>query len=395
MKAKSYILPVIVAAQFFCTSVWFAGNAVLADMSASMGLSPKLLAQFTISVQLGFIVGTFLFAALAIADRFSPVKVFFLSAVAAAIFNFGLTIAEIPADTLLLFRFLTGFCLAGIYPVGMKIAADYFQAGLGKSLGYLVGALVLGTAFPHLLKTLNQGFDWQNVIYGTSVLSTTGGIMMWLFVVDGPFRKRATAFKLNAFTSVFKDKNFRMAAFGYFGHMWELYAFWAFVPFMLKVYQKIHPEVNLNISLAAFVIIAVGSISCVISGIICERFGVKKVAFRLLFASMLCCLVSPLFIAQNSPVAFIAFLLFWGMVVIGDSPLFSTMVARHAPVENRGAALTIVNCLGFAITILSIQLLSLFTEAWNPLYSFTVLAVGPIIGLAFSIKSKIETREVA
>ncbi len=386
MKIKSRVLPTIVIAQFFCTSVWFAGNAVLADMSASLGFSPDLLARFTISVQLGFIVGTFVFAALAIADRFSPVKVFFLSAATAALFNFGLTIAEIPADTLLLFRFMTGFFLAGIYPVGMKIAADYFQAGLGKSLGYLVGALVLGTAFPHLLKTLNQGLDWQNVIYGTSILSITGGIMMWLFVSDGPHRNQAAKFKLNAFASVFKDKNFRTAAFGYFGHMWELYAFWAFVPFMLKVYQNIHPEVNLNISLAAFVIIAVGSISCVISGIICERFGVKKVAFRLLFSSMLCCLVSPFFVVQNSPEVFIVFLLFWGMVVIGDSALFSTLVARHAPLENRGAALTIVNCLGFAVTILSIQLLTLLTEAWNPQYSFTILAIGPFIGLIFSLK---------
>ncbi len=394
MQVPKHILPVIVIAQFFCTSVWFAGNAVLADMTVSMGLSAGLLARFTTMVQAGFIVGTFVFAALAIADRFSPVKVFFLSAVAAAIFNFVLTISEIPADMLLFFRFMTGFSLAGIYPVGMKIAADYYQTGLGKSLGFLVGALVLGTAFPHLLKAVSQGFDWKNVIYGTSLFSFTGGTLMWLFVADGPFRKRVTEVKFTAFTSVFKDKEFRTAAFGYFGHMWELYAFWAFVPFMLKIYQKIHPEVNLNIPLYAFIIIGIGSISCVVSGLICEYFGVKKVAFWLLFSSMLCCLVSPIFIIQNSAVVFIIFLLFWGMVVIADSPLFSTLVARYAPVQNRGAALTIVNSLGFAITILSIQLLSIFTEEYNSHYSFMILAVGPVIGLVFSIKKMSEPERV-
>lgn len=395
MKVKAYILPIIVIAQFFCTSVWFAGNAVLSDMTMSLGLSPNLLAQFTMLVQLGFIVGTFVFAALTIADRFSPVKVFLVSALAAAMFNYGLTLSGVSTPVLLSFRFMTGFCLAGIYPVGMKIASDYYQVGLGKSLGFLVGALVLGTAFPHLLKTLNQGFDWQNVIYATSALSSTGGIMMWVFVADGPFRKQASVFKFTAFTSVFRNKEFRKAAFGYFGHMWELYAFWAFVPLILKVYQNTHAGVSLNISLYSFIIIAIGSLACIISGLICEHFGVEKVAFRSLLLSMGCCLASPFFIIQSSPVLFITFLIFWGMVVIADSPLFSTLVARYAPVENRGVALTIVNCLGFSITILSIQLLSIFTEVLKPQYAFMILAIGPIIGLAFSIKKVAVSEEIA
>lgn len=383
MRVPKYILPVIVVAQFLCTSVWFAGNAILADMTVSMGLSPKLLSQFTISVQLGFIIGTFTFAALSIPDRFSPVKVFLISALAAALFNCGLTLPDLPTSILLGFRFLTGFCLAGIYPVGMKIAADYYQEGLGKSLGFLVGALVLGTAFPHLLKAINQGFDWQNVIYGTSFLSAIGGVLMWVFVADGPFRKKAKRIKFTAFASVFQNKDFRRAAFGYFGHMWELYAFWAFVPLMLKMYQNIHPESDLNISLYAFAIIAIGSVACVISGLTCERFGVKKMAYGFLFASAVCCLTSPVFLFQNSPVVFVTFLLVWGMVVIADSPLFSTLVARHAPVENRGAALTIVNCIGFAITIFSIQLVSTFTEELYPFYGFIMLGIGPILGLVF------------
>lgn len=395
MRVPKHILPIIVIAQFFCTSVWFAGNAVLADMTIGMGLSTELLARFTISVQLGFILGTFAFAALSVADRFSPVKVFLISALAAAVFNCGLILPDLPASVLFSFRFLTGFCLAGIYPVGMKIASDYYQAGLGKSLGFLVGALVLGTAFPHLLKALNQGFAWQNVIYGTSVLSAAGGLIMWIFVADGPFRKQAKGIRFTAFASVFQNKDFRMAALGYFGHMWELYAFWAFVPFMLKIYQDIHLGIDLNISLYAFIIIAIGSVACVISGLICERFGVKRMAFGLLFSSAVCCLASPLFLFQNSPIVFVAFLLFWGMVVIADSPLFSTLVARYAPVENRGAALTIVNCLGFAITVFSIQLVSIFTQEVNPLFGFIMLGVGPILGLVFLANKLRKARQIA
>jgi MFS family permease len=389
MRVSKHILPVIVIAQFLCTSVWFAGNAVLSDLTASLGLSVGLLARFTVMVQAGFIVGTFVFAFLAIADRFSPVKVFFFSAVAAAIFNYGLSLSGIGLNGLLTCRFITGFFLAGIYPVGMKIAADYYEVGLGKSLGFLVGALVLGTAFPHLLKMFNQNFAWQNVIYGTSILSLTGGLSMLLFVPDGPFRKKATGFKLTAFTKVFRIKEFRIAAFGYFGHMWELYAFWAFIPVILNAYQRLHADIFINVSFYSFLIISIGSVACVLSGLFSEKFGVKRLASISLFASAVCCIISPLVLIFGSLEIMLTFMLFWGMSVIADSPLFSSLVAKHAPAESRGAALTIVNCLGFAITIFSIQLLNSIISAETPIYGFATLAIGPIIGLVFLVKKDV------
>jgi MFS family permease len=391
MRVSKHILLVIVIAQFLCTSVWFAGNAVLSDLTASLGLSSGLLARFTVMVQAGFIVGTFVFAVLAIADRFSPVKVFFFSAVAAAIFNYGLSLSGIGLTGLLTCRFITGFFLAGIYPVGMKIAADYYEVGLGKSLGFLVGALVLGTAFPHLLKTLNQNFAWQNVIYGTSILSVIGGLSMLFFVPDGPFRKQATDFKIIAFTKVFRIKEFRTAAFGYFGHMWELYAFWAFTPVILNTYQRLHADTSVDVSFYSFLIISIGSLACVLSGVFSEKVGVKRLASLSLFASAVCCLISPFVLMLGSLEIMLAFMLFWGMSVIADSPLFSSLVAKHAPAENRGAALTIVNCLGFAITIFSIQLLNSIVSTENPIYGFAILAIGPIIGLVFLVKKGVIT----
>src|SRR5688572_33231104 len=170
------ILPVIVISQFLGTSVWFAGNAVLPDLVNTLHLSPSYLAHLTSAVQFGFITGTLVFAIMAIADRFSPSKIFFACALLAASTNLVLAMGNIQPGVLLASRFLTGFFLAGIYPVGMKIAADHFEKDLGKSLGWLVGALVVGTGLPHLLKVLTVDLDWKTVVYGTSVLAFAGGI---------------------------------------------------------------------------------------------------------------------------------------------------------------------------------------------------------------------------
>ena len=169
------ILPIIVIAQFFCTSLWFAGNAILADLAGTMQTGTSFVAWLTNSVQIGFIAGTLLFALLGVADRYSPSLVFFICSLAAGLSNLGLILDGISAGPLLAFRFLTGFFLAGIYPVGMKIASDYYQRGLGQSLGFLVGALVLGTSLPHLLRSQTATLPWQWVIVSTSLLSGVGG----------------------------------------------------------------------------------------------------------------------------------------------------------------------------------------------------------------------------
>jgi MFS family permease len=389
MNRIKTILPIIVVAQFCCTSLWFASNAVMSDLVINFGLNANAIGNLTSAVQFGFILGTLVFAVLAIADRFSPSRVFLISALFGALFNAGLIWEGNNLTTILSIRFLTGFFLAGIYPVGMKIAADYFNKGLGKSLGFLVGALVLGTAFPHLLKGITAVFPWKLVILTTSSLAALGGLMMVLLVPNGPYRKQSQGINLSAFFGIFRNQNLRSAAFGYFGHMWELYAFWAFTPLMLQTYSDLHPETTFNIPILSFLIIGVGGFACILSGYLSQTYGAKRIAFISLLLSCGCCLIFPLIFAVQSTMLFLAFLLFWGMVVVADSPLLSTLVAQNAPAEIKGTALTIVNSIGFAITIISIQLISGLRTVTDTNTIYISLAIGPILGL-FALSKKIK-----
>ena len=390
MPTARYILPIIVLAQFCCTSLWFAGNAVMTDLLGTFDLELTALGHLTSAVQFGFISGTLLFAFLSIADRFSPSKVFFVCALFGAVVNLGITLESNSLATLILLRFLTGFSLAGIYPVGMKIAADYFDKGLGTSLGFLVGALVLGTAFPHLLKTFtSESIPWRLVLFSTSGLAVVGGFLILLLVPDGPFRSPKLNKDFSAFLKVFKNPPFRAAAFGYFGHMWELYAFWAFIPVILNTYQKVNPGVELNIPLFSFVIIGAGGLACVAGGYISRSLGTKRTAASALFFSGCCCLLSPIVFLYGSEIMLLSFLIFWGLAVVADSPLFSTLVAQNAPAESRGTALTIVNSIGFAITIFSIQLLNYLLLSYSAFYIFLILSIGPAFGLWSLYKKRV------
>jgi MFS family permease len=374
------ILPAIIFSQFAGTSLWFAGNAVLPDLQRLWELSADALGYMTSSVQLGFIAGTLVFALLAISDIFSPRRIFLACSVAGAFFNAGVYLFADGLVSLMIFRFLTGFFLAGIYPVGMKIAAGWYQQGLGRAIGYLVGALVLGTAAPYLLKAVGQTPWWPGVVLSTSALAVCGGIVMYVLVPDGPYLAKGASFDPGALKLIFRSKNFRASAFGYFGHMWELYAFWAFVPLMLTTHIGSATTVNINIALWAFLIIGAGSIGCAVGGVLSGRFGSARVAFAQLSVSGICCLLSPLVFSAPTTV-FLVYLLVWGIAVVGDSPQFSTLNALNAPKALVGSALTIVNCIGFSITIVSIQLLSLANHFVDTRWLFLLLTVGPAAGL--------------
>ncbi len=373
---KPHILPFIVIAQLFCTSLWFAGNAVVGDLQETLSLDYDATGSLTSLVQIGFIFGTLVFAFLKISDRFSPSNVFMVCAILGSVSNASVTLDGLGIEIVFVLRFATGFFLAGIYPVGMKIASDYHQKGLGMALGYLVGALVIGTASPHLLKGWFASQPWEYVMYSTSVLALTGGLMIGVGVPNGPYRRSSPDIDLTAFFKVFRHAKFRSAAFGYFGHMWELYAFWAYIPFYLAIYNDLNSTL-INQPLTTFSVIAIGGFACVLGGYLTYRFGSNNVAFTALSASFICCLVSPLALFLP-PGLFIGFLMIWGMAVITDSPQFSTLVAKFASADSIGTALTIVNSLGFAITIGSIQLLDQFTSS-N--YIFLLLAPGPLLGL--------------
>lgn len=373
------VLPYIVAAQFACTSVWFAGNAVINDVIRHFSLSAEVLGHLVSAVQLGFIAGTLLFAIFTISDRFSPSRVFVVCALAAAVSNLSVFVAEGFAS-LMVARFATGFFLAGIYPVGMKIAADHHQQGLGTALGWLVGALVLGTAFPHLVQVYTAGLSWKWVIAVSALLSVAGACIIGLFVPDGPYRSKSNGFDPAVLLKIFRNADFRSAAFGYFGHMWELYAFWAFVPSVFHTYFSMHGQENGQVALLSFLVIAIGAPACIMGGYLSRSWGSARTAFLALLISASCCLLSP-FLFQLSFPFFLFLMLVWGMSAVADSPQFSTLVARSIPPEIRGTALTITNSIGFAITILSIETLNYLRDDLTARYLFLLLAAGPLLGM--------------
>ena len=379
MNVPRHILPVIIFSQFACTSLWFAGNAIITDLQSAMNVSINDVGIVTSAVQLGFIMGTFVFAFFALSDRYSPRKIFLFCSILGALSNLLILFIAFDLFSLLVLRFITGFFLTGIYPIGMKIAAGWYKKGLGNAIGLLVGALVIGTALPHLIKSVGGSLPWEQVIYIVSTICVIGGISMYIFVPDGPFITAGTKFNPKAFLTLIRHRQFKSAAFGYFGHMWELYAFWVFAPIILIYYNNEYAA-ELNIFIWTFFIIAAGGVGCMAGGWISKKVGSAYVAYMQLLLSGICCLISPLFL--SAPVyIFISFLIFWGIVVAGDSPQFSTIIALSAPKELVGSALTIVNSIGFSITILSVWVISQLVDVVSTPYLLIILAPGPILGL--------------
>jgi MFS family permease len=387
-KPPGFLLFIIVFSQFAGTSLWFAGNAIISDIQQH--IASGSVANITSIVQFGFIAGTLAFSLLTIADRYPASKVFFFSSLIASAANCLLIWFAYDNSGLYILRFVTGFFLAGIYPVGMKISADQFPQKLGKALGYLVGALVLGTALPYILKAQLHSFRWQDVLLFTSALALSGSTLILLFVPHTKKHGIVNRVHLSTAFTVFKSANFRAASFGYFGHMWELYALWAFVPIVIKLYTQQHQS-DLNNSFWSFFIIASGCLGCIVGGIISQRTGSKKVAFYSLVISGACCLFSP-FLYFLPPALFLVYMLIWGITVVADSPQFSTLVAQSAPSDNKGTALTIVTSIGFAITIVSIQLLKLLFDALEK-YGLLLLLIGPIAGLLTLKRYRSENRQ--
>ena len=376
-------LALIVLAQFAGTSLWFCGNAV----SAALLPGPQGAAWLASAVQLGFVAGTLLSSALRLADRHPPRHVFLLCCVLGAAANDPLTRWAVHAGDdarLLGARFVVGMALAGIYPVGIKLAAGWSREGLGVALGLLVGALVLGTAFPYLVSGLGAQWPWEWVLGVSSGLAVASGLVMLFAVRDGPYARPAPGAgpATGAWRALVVMPRLRASALGYFGHMWELYAFWAFLPLYLGAHMALHGGVTQQATaLWTFAVIAAGAAGSVAGGFLSLRWGSAPMAFAQLSVSGLCCLLSPLAFLMPTPL-FLAFLLLWGVCVVGDSPQFSALNAREAPAGSVGSVVTLINSLGFAISFASIQLLGLLHV--SPLaaqYAYLALAPGPVLGL--------------
>lgn len=370
------VLPALVLAQLAGTSSWFAVNAVMPDLQRQYGWDGAAVGTLTAALQGGFIVGTLVFALLAVADRFSARRVFGLCALAAAVCTVAAAWAASSFTFLLVWRVLTGFCLAGIYPVGMKIAATWFPAGLGSALGWLVGALVLGSASPHALRALGADLDWRLVFYGVAAATAAAGALLMAAVPETARPSRPATLHLSALASIWTDRRVRAAASGYFGHMVELYTVWVLVPAVLATRLASQGAV----SWGAFAVIGAGAVGCVAGGALARRFGSARVGAAMLATSGLCCLMAPVMLA--APLwLFGLWMGVWGVSVAGDSPQFSALTAGAAPPHAVGSVLTLVNSIGFAISAISIEWFVRLVHDHDLASVLPWIALGPLLGL--------------
>jgi len=362
-------------AVLLASATWFAGTAVAPALAREWSLAPAAAAWLTSSVQLGFIAGTLLLAFSNLADRFPPRTVFAAAAVLGALANAAFALVSdglLAAATL---RFATGVTLAGIYPVGMKLVASWSPAGLGLRLGVMVGALGLGTALPYLVRWAGVGLDWRLVAVLASTAAVLGGALVRFCIGDGPGLRTRARFAPRMAWRLFREPSFRLNALGYFGHMWELYAFWSLLPFWLE--GPLGPTPSRF--LLAFAAVAAGAVGCVGGGVLSRRLGERRVALYALLGSATACALSP-FARDLPPPLLVVFVLLWGVVVVADSPQFSALAARLCPPAYTGTALLIQNGVGFAVTVVAIQCTAAAAASCGWRWAFVLLLPGPLFG---------------
>ena len=372
MSPPRALLPVVALSQLLILSLWFSGTAVAPDLRAAWSLSDAEAAALTWAVQVGFVAGTLVLAGLNVADRVPPPRLILLSALAGSLAN-ALLVAGIGGPfAAVALRFLTGAALAGVYPVAMKLLASWYERP-GLSLGLMLAALTLGSGTPHLVRAFDP--PWQAVVLVSSVLAAAGGVLVARFTSPGPLLPARSPFDPRAFLRAFRVPAFRRSALGYFGHMWELYAFWGLLPLFLAA-RGIPPAQAAALTFAAFLAGAAGSAW---GGLLSRRVGEARVARGALVLSGLACLLSPwAFVAPWW--LLVPFLLVWGAAAIADSAQFSAISSRASPRAYVGTALTMQNAVGFAVTFVSVALLPILA-AWSGWrWAFLALAPGALLG---------------
>ena len=373
-------VPAIVLAQLFGTSLWFSANSAADDLIRTWGIDPADIGTLTNAVQLGFILGTLTFAISGLADRYPASRIFAVCAILGALGNAAFALFATGMAVGVPLRFAVGFCLAGVYPLGMKLVVSWVPERAGAALAQLVGMLTLGTALPHGIRLAGAGWSWQATILVSSALALLAAAMIFS-LGDGPHLKRrhdAPPLRLGRVFYAFSVREFRASALGYFGHQWELYAFWTLVP-ALVILSGLATLGSATLSGLSFAVIGIGALGCILGGWWSQRIGSARVAATALALSALCCTIFP-FSTDWPAWIKIALLLLWGASVVADSPHFSALSARACAPEIVGSALAFQNSIGFAITMLSIKLGTAWIGDWGTSIAWLLLP-GPLLGL--------------
>jgi MFS family permease len=365
-------------------TTWLSASAVIPQLRVEWDLSENAAAWLTIAVQLGFVCGALVSGLVNLSDVVSPRHVILGGSIGAALANVLLEIAGGAAGGIPL-RFATGFFLAGVYPPAFKLISTWFRESRGTALGILAGAITLGNAMPHLVNGLG-GADWRMGIYVTSILTLAGGLVAEFAVKEGPFPFPRATFDPRQAGRVFANRGVRLASLGYFGHMWELFAMYAwFVVFFSDELVDSGASAGSTAAYATFAVIAVGGLGCWVGGVLGDRWGRTKTTALMMSVSGTCCvLVGLLF---GSPVWLVLVVsLVWGFAVIADSAQFSTIVTELADQAYVGTALTLQLAVGFAITVATIWLIPVVEDAFGWRWAFAFLAPGPALGLLFMLR---------
>lgn len=373
------MLVVVCLAQFLGMTLWFSATAVTPLLIDHFNMAPAHAAWLTMAVQAGFVAGTLLSAVSNIADILNARVLMFIGSLVGACANASVLIAPSGAAVIAL-RFVTGMSLALVYPPAMKIAAGWFRDGRGLALGLLIGALTLGKAFPHLLTAL-FGNEWREPMLLASALAVVGGTLVVLIVRDGPYVAATAPFDPHAITRVLASRGARLATLGYLGHMWELYAMWTWVAVFATASFAASGVASANQagSLAAFVAIGSGAIGCALAGYIADRIGRARVAMWAMIVSAACSALTVV-VFGRAPFLLYALIVLWGFSVVADSAQFSALVSEYAPRDHIGTALTLQTCVGFLLTMVTIEMLPRVADATSWKWASLLLVPGPVLG---------------
>ena len=379
MKTRSIII--LLAAEIAAMSLWFVSAAILPEMVREAAVSPVRQAALSSGVQAGFVIGALISAVFGLADRFDPRRVFAFCAISAGLVNALLLVAAPGSGLAIAARIITGALLAGVYPVGMKIAVGWGQKDRGFLVGALVGALTLGSALPHLI-ALSGGANWRLTVAIASVAAIAAGVLS-LAVALGPYHARAGKFSPRAISFAWTNRKVRLAIAGYLGHMWELYAMWAWIGVAMAVSYSVTMsagDAGYYAKLTAFLAIGAGGVACVIAGLVADKFGKAEIAIIAMVVSGTCALATAATFGGPPWVSFVIVVI-WGMAIVPDSAQFSALVADASPPELAGSLMTFQTALGFALTIVTVQVTPMLAASFGWPFLLAVLAVGPALGI--------------